>query len=50
MAQFANSWRSGPDHHDDWDSTSKIILNNIGKGKYAGEWLTPPFPGTAVIA
>jgi len=36
MAQFANSWRSGPDHHDDWDSTSKIILNNIGKGKYAG--------------
>ncbi len=38
MAQFANSWRSGPDHHDDWDSTSKIIEVNADKGKYAGEF------------
>ena len=37
MGQYANSWRTGPDHHDDWDSTSKIIeINAEGKGKHAG--------------
>ena len=36
MAEYANSWRSGPDHHDDWDSTIKIIEVNADKGKYAG--------------
>ena len=36
MAQYANSWRSGPDHHDDWKSTSDIIEINSDKGKYAG--------------
>lgn len=36
MVQFANSWRSGPDHHDDWDSTASIIEVNADKGSYAG--------------
>eukprot|EP00117_Sycon_ciliatum_P025328 scpid76498/ scgid21046/ Alpha-galactosidase; Alpha-D-galactoside galactohydrolase; Melibiase len=36
MHEYANSWRSGPDHHDDWKSTSGIIEHNIGLGKYAG--------------
>lgn len=36
MHMYANSWRSGPDHHDDWGSTSNIIEHNIGLGKYAG--------------
>ena len=38
MKQYANSWRSGPDHHDEWKSTADIIENNVGKGKYAGTW------------
>ncbi|XP_064390820.1 uncharacterized protein LOC135338698 [Halichondria panicea] len=40
MAQYANSWRSGPDHHDDWKSTSQIIEINADKGKYGnpGGW------------
>ena len=37
MAEYANSWRSGPDHHDNWESTSKIIEVNADKAKYAGE-------------
>lgn len=37
MVQYANSWRSGPDHHDDWESTAKIIEINADKGKYAGK-------------
>ena len=37
MAAFANSWRSGPDHHDDWKSTASIIEVNADKGKYAGD-------------
>ena len=36
MAQYANSWRSGPDHHDEWKSTADIIEHNADKGKYAG--------------
>ena len=36
MAQYANSWRTGPDHHDEWHSTAKIIEINADKGKYAG--------------
>ncbi|XP_065911762.1 uncharacterized protein [Dysidea avara] len=36
MWQYANSWRSGPDHHDSWDSTERIIEHNVGLGKYAG--------------
>lgn len=36
MAKYANSWRSGPDHHDNWGSTSSIIEINANKGKYAG--------------
>ena len=36
MAQYANSWRSGPDHHDDWKSTASIIEINADKGKFAG--------------
>lgn len=39
MAQYANSWRTGPDHHDNWGSTSGIIeINAEGKGKYAGSY------------
>lgn len=38
MAQYANSWRSGPDHHDEWKSTADIIEHNADKGKYAGVW------------
>ena len=37
MAEYANSWRSGPDHLDNWKSTAKIIEINADKGKYAGE-------------
>jgi len=37
MAEYANSWRSGPDHHDNWKSTAKMIDINADKGKYAGE-------------
>lgn len=40
MAAYANSWRSGPDHHDAWSSTSDIIERNADLGKYAapGGW------------
>ena len=40
MAQYANSWRSGRDHHDSWSSTSSIIEHNAELGKYAapGGW------------
>ena len=41
MGQYANSWRSGPDHHDSWDQptygTASIIEHNADLGKYAGE-------------
>jgi len=37
MWQYANSWRSGPDHHDNWDSTESIIEHNVGLSKYAGK-------------
>ncbi len=36
MAQYANSWRTGSDHHDEWRSTAEIIEINADKGKYAG--------------
>lgn len=40
MAEYANSWRSGPDHHDSWSSTADIIERNAHLGKYAapGGW------------
>ena len=38
MYQYANSWRSGPDHHDNWDSTEHIIEHNVGLSKYAGKF------------
>ena len=37
MRQYANSWRTGPDHHDEWDSTSGIIELNANLGEYAGD-------------
>ena len=36
MYQYANSWRTGPDHHDDWTSTAAIIEGNAELGDYAG--------------
>lgn len=36
MHQYANSWRTGPDHHDDWKTTSAIIEVNANLGQYAG--------------
>ena len=39
MGQYANSWRSGPDHHDEWKSTADIIEQNSDKGKYAGRYI-----------
>ena len=36
MWQYANSWRTGPDHSDNWDSTERIIEHNVGLSKYAG--------------
>ncbi|XP_011402528.1 PREDICTED: alpha-galactosidase-like [Amphimedon queenslandica] len=46
MHQYANSWRTGPDHHDDWKTTSKIIELNADLGDYAGVgkgWNDPDF-------
>jgi alpha-galactosidase len=45
MGQYANSWRSGPDHRDDWTSTASIIEHNVGLSKYAGPgaWNDPDF-------
>ncbi|XP_019849586.1 PREDICTED: alpha-galactosidase-like [Amphimedon queenslandica] len=46
MHQYANSWRTGPDHHDDWKTTSKIIEVNADLGDYAGTgkgWNDPDF-------
>jgi alpha-galactosidase len=36
MRPYANAWRSGPDHHDVWSSTSSIIELNNNRGQYAG--------------
>jgi alpha-galactosidase len=36
MRQYANSWRSGGDHHDNWGSTASIIDHNANLGVYAG--------------
>ena len=36
MKQYANSWRTGPDHHDNWESTAAIIDHNADLGGYAG--------------
>ena len=36
MSKYANSWRTGPDHHDEWTSTATIIELNAELGKYAG--------------
>jgi len=37
---YGNSWRTGGDHHDSWDSTGPIIEHNAGLSKYAapGGW------------
>ena len=37
MKQYTNSWRTGPDHHDTWESTSLVIEINANLGGYAGE-------------
>jgi alpha-galactosidase len=36
MRPYANAWRSGPDHHDSWTSTSVVIEFNHNRGQYAG--------------
>ena len=36
MAPYANSWRTGSDHKDDWKSTSSVIEHNAGLAKYPG--------------
>jgi alpha-galactosidase len=36
MRPYANAWRSGPDHHDKWLSTTLIIELNHARGVYAG--------------
>jgi alpha-galactosidase len=40
-----NSFRIGPDHHDNWKSTSEIIPKLVGIAKYAGPgaWNDPDF-------
>ena len=35
MGEYANSWRTGPDHHDNWESTTAIIDHNADIGEYA---------------
>jgi len=42
---WANSWRIGGDHHDDWVTTSEVIENLSGKAYYAGVggWNDPDF-------
>jgi len=44
-SKCGNSWRIGPDHHDNWNSTSEIIENLAGKSKFAGPggWNDPDF-------
>ena len=37
MRPYANAWRSGPDHHDKWLSTTLIIELNHARGVYAGQ-------------
>ena len=37
MHEYANSWRTGHDHHDNWDTTSDIIEINANLGVYAGK-------------
>ena len=36
MYQYANSWRIGPDHYDEWTSTAAIVEGNADLGDYAG--------------
>ncbi|XP_065836434.1 uncharacterized protein [Oscarella lobularis] len=45
MKMYANSWRSGDDHADNWKSTAGIIEHNAGLSKYAGPggWNDPDF-------
>ena len=40
MRPYANAWRSGPDHHDSWTSTSVVIEFNHNRGQYAGAYET----------
>eukprot|EP01116_Phalansterium_solitarium_P022260 TRINITY_DN7289_c0_g1_i1.p1 TRINITY_DN7289_c0_g1~~TRINITY_DN7289_c0_g1_i1.p1 ORF type:complete len:410 (-),score=-64.28 TRINITY_DN7289_c0_g1_i1:80-1309(-) len=44
-ANCTNTWRTGPDHHDNWDSTSSIIEINAELNRYAGPggWNDPDF-------
>ena len=45
MHEYANSWRTSHDHHDNWDSTSVVIETNSELGVYAGPggWNDPDF-------
>ena len=40
MGKIANTWRTGPDHHDEWSSTAPIIEHNANLWTYAdpGAW------------
>lgn len=40
MGTIANTWRTGPDHHDNWSSTAPIIEHNANLMAYAhpGAW------------
>lgn len=38
MRPYANAWRSGPDHHDEWNSTASIIELNHDRGAYTGQF------------
>ena len=37
MGKFANSWRTGKDHHDDWNNTADIIEINANLSSFAGK-------------
>ena len=49
MHEYANSWRTGHDHHDNWDSTSGIIEINAELGDYAGKTESYSNPHSGVI-
>jgi alpha-galactosidase len=46
MYQYANSWRTGPDHFDNWKSTASIIERNANLGQYSSPdkgWNDPDY-------
>ena len=49
MHEYANSWRTGHDHHDNWDSTSGIIEINAELGVYPGKTESYSNPHSYVI-